>query len=944
MTGGMSGAADTIGGLALLRVAGMPCAAWAAGGHPELFDRVARHADDAARRAVRARALAERMGAELVPDGRLSAAGRGAVLALRRRLHAGEPPGADDCALLDSLAGSAGVTRPGARAGGVAGAGGRGARGAGEVPGAGPGRDAGGGAGPGGGPGGTGGGPGGGASWLGGGNGPGRGSAGPGAGSLAAEARALLAATRDAREEERRLEEAVVAEQARVAALAWETARNDEVLAAFLAETAPAVVADVGRRLAEGASWQGRQLRKRTAYLWRVLGRMAAKTTPRGWAGHVAVAPLGESGGAGGLLAGRAALGAVALGEVENVHLVRAGGAAADLSAAPPETLLAPAPLHFTAGDPADGSAVLRCWVVDPRAPGRLRQVVLRRTGVLGRVLALLAQGPVPLGELEGALLAAVPGRAAADPAVLRGFLGHLAGVGVLQVCAVPRQRYGAWAPPCGALPRPAGASGGAPGAWFVDVHRRADALVGARAADRVREGVRVAARVAALRDAAVGRPVAVAWRIGPEPRPVSEVLAELLDPAGAPSGDATRATPAPYAGWPAAGAARDGTGYAVLLAHLAAHADAERVDLDDALLDALGAPPAGEALPPWPYDCLLRPLPGGAGSPVAVLETASPAGVLDARFADALRALDGGYGAADAYRAFLAEVERRTGVRFVELLVPPLAERAANAVRRPVVASWWTGDPDPTPYYGPAAAEARYLPLDRITVRVRDGRLVAEADGRRLMPVHHATRTPAPPYDELMRLLLSAGPPAARRVVRLDGLEAALPGPARLPRLTVAGGALVVAPATWRLDHARLWHPRDTALAKVRALAALRRSAGLPRHVFLRAGAGAKPVPADLDSVTAVPLVERLCAQRAGGELYAAEMLPGPDGLALRDPLHGGAPVAAQVLLRLPHRARPEQLATQAAAVLLPGEAPTGVPGPAVPRGRRVPGAVNTS
>ncbi|MFD8554011.1 hypothetical protein ACFV08_20995, partial [Streptomyces fradiae] len=128
MTGGTSGAADTIGGLALLRVAGMPCAAWTAGGRPELFDRVARHADDGRLRAVRARALAGRMGAELVPDDRLSAAERGAVLALRRRLHAGEPPGADDCALLDALAGSAGVSGPGARDGGVAGAGGRGVR------------------------------------------------------------------------------------------------------------------------------------------------------------------------------------------------------------------------------------------------------------------------------------------------------------------------------------------------------------------------------------------------------------------------------------------------------------------------------------------------------------------------------------------------------------------------------------------------------------------------------------------------------------------------------------------------------------------------------------------------------------------------------------------------------------------------------------------------
>ncbi|MCP9963745.1 lantibiotic dehydratase family protein [Streptomyces somaliensis] len=244
------------------------------------------------------------------------------------------------------------------------------------------------------------------------------------------------------------------------------------------------------------------------------------------------------------------------------------------------------------------------------------------------------------------------------------------------------------------------------------------------------------------------GRDGAAAGRRGPR-RPARPRRGRLPPP---------RAARTP--GWAAPGAPGGEPGYAALLDHLAARAGEERVDLDDALLDALGAPPADEALPPWPFDCLLRPLAGGPGSPVAVLETASPAGMLDARFAEGMRALDGGYGAADAYRAFLADLERRTGVRFVELLVPPLAERAANAVRRPVVTSWWTGDPDPTPYHGPVGGEARYLPLDRITVRTRDGRLVAEADGRRIVPVHHATRGPVPPYDRLLRLLLAAGLP----------------------------------------------------------------------------------------------------------------------------------------------------------------------------------------
>ncbi|MCP9963413.1 lantibiotic dehydratase family protein [Streptomyces somaliensis] len=479
---------------------------------------------------------------------------------------------------------------------------------------------------------------------------------------------------------------------------------------------------------------------------------MAAKTTPRDWAGHVAVVPVGEADGSGALLAGRGVLGGAALGEVENVHLVRAGSGPVDLLDAPPSTLLAPAPLHFTQGGPAGGPPVLRCWVVEPHAPQRLRHVVLRRTGALGRILALFTDGPVALGDVEGALLAPVPGGRSADPAVLRGFLRHLVGTGVLQVCAAPRRRYGAWSPPGAPPPLPAADAG----AWFADVYRRADAVVGARAADRVREGCgwpRGSPRCARPRRPA-GR--SRTGRSGRSRGRSARSSPTCSPPTGTPPPPRAARTP----GWAAPGAPGGEPGYAALLDHLAARAGEERVDLDDALLDALGAPPADEALPPWPFDCLLRPLAGGPGSPVAVLETASPAGMLDARFAEGMRALDGGYGAADAYRAFLADLERRTGVRFVELLVPPLAERAANAVRRPVVTSWWTGDPDPTPYHGPVGGEARYLPLDRITVRTRDGRLVAEADGRRIVPVHHATRGPVPPYDRLLRLLLAAGLP----------------------------------------------------------------------------------------------------------------------------------------------------------------------------------------
>ncbi|WP_053656158.1 lantibiotic dehydratase [Streptomyces sp. MMG1121] len=475
--------------------------------------------------------------------------------------------------------------------------------------------------------------------------------------------------------------------------------------------------------------------------------------------------------------------------------------------------------------------------------------------------------------------------------------------------------------------------------AWFIDSYRTVSGVVPAAAVERVQRGLRIAARVVLLREADRS-PSPDARPLPPEsaalderPRPLGEILARNL-PDGACPPPPPRTTRR-YTGWHPAETA--GSGYARLLAHLAARTGAEQVDLDDGLLDALGAPPPRTALPPWPLDCLLRPQPGPG--PVAVLETASPAGILDARFADALHTLYGTYESPDAYRAFLAGVERLTGARFVELLVPPLAERAANAVRRPVITEWWTGDPDPAPYQGPAGAAARYLPLDRITLRRAGSQVIAEAEGRRVLPVHHATRSPLPPYDVLVRLLMAAAHPAASRVIRLDGPAGAIPGAERLPRVTV-GGELVVSPAVWRVPRARLWRPGDSDLTKARVLAALRHSAGLPRFAFVRAVPQAKPVPVDFEALTAPPLLERICAHQPGPELLVEEMLPAPGQLLLRDPLHQGAAVAAQLLVRLPYDHSAEELAALAAAALC---GTPDVPGAPAPNGRPVPGAATT-
>ncbi|WP_050514920.1 lantibiotic dehydratase [Streptomyces rimosus] len=889
---------------ALLRTAGIPAETWTRAGNPQLFDRVGEYDRARQQQADRARALAERLGTTVVPHPGLADTDRGAVLSLRRRLHGGAAPGEADCAYLESLA---------------------------AVPEA-----------------------------------------------LVHEVVAVHRIDVRLSRTRRELERAVADEAERVGALGWSLACAGPVMRAFLADAAPDLIPTVERRLAHGESWGGKRLRKSAAYLWRALGRAAVKTTPRGWVGQVAPVPLEARPRSGRtvadepppLLAPGTALGPMASETAENVHVARSRLSTVDLATADPATPLAPAPLHFR----TDGA--VRCWVTDPAVRDRLRQVELRRTRPLDAVLTLLAEGPRPLGEIEAALLGTTgggsgPGAGTGSGAgtayddtrrVLRGFLAHLHGLGVLQVCAAPLRRRSGWLPPVAVRERdrlpctePLG------DAEFVDSYRMAEgagsgaASVPVAAVDAVRDALRTAARLAALREAD-RRPDsqrAARMRQLPDelhdlderPRPLSSLLADHWPGTRPPPDDGKPTAPElrRYEGWHPARTAH--SGYARLLAHLATREDAQPVDLTDALLDTFDAPPGAAVLPPWPVDCLLRPLAGPG--PSAVLETVSPAGMLDARFADALHALHAGrngYGNAERHRAFLAAVEREADVRFVEVLVPPLAERAANAVRRPLVTSWWTGDPDPAPYYGtaPGPGTARYLPLDRITLRRDGARVIAEADGRRILPVHHGTRSALPPYDVLLRLLMAASHPATAYFVQLDGLAGAFPRAERLPRLTV-GGRLVVSPAVWRLPRTALWRADDTDLAKVRTLAALRRSAGLPRYAFLRYGAGAKPVPADLAALPTLRVIDRLLTQgsapEGGGELLIEEMLPAPDGLVLRDRAHRGgdrgregAYVAAQLLMRFPHDRVTGDLAASAAAALRGG---THLPGTLAPSGR---------
>lgn len=443
------------------------------------------------------------------------------------------------------------------------------------------------------------------------------------------------------------------------------------------------------------------------------------------------------------------------------------------------------------------------------------RVVEVRRTPLLDAIRNVLADGVHDLDELIR--------RLAPDAGdVLRGFLKHLVDLGVLQLSRPPRS---SWTVPLDG---------------FVDVYRSVEGPV---PVDFVARASSLALQALRLVDV-LPRPAdhPVLSLIGSAPRSVTDLVAEFMAGAPTESSERRRSPDLPE----------------VLTPHL---------------LDEMGLPPA--ELPEWPLDCLVRPM--AQGVELAVLEAIAPAGVVDARFASALTELGGEPPQVRSYREFLSRKASGEGAQLVEILVPPLDDRAANAVRRPSYCPLWTGDADHSSYL-PAAG--RYLPLDRITLRRVDNRIVAEdPSGAVLWPMYHATRTPIGPWGLVVALLTAAAPRGPS--ISFGNRMAAFPERDFLPRIEIAGG-LVLSGRHWRIPTPRNVHD----------LAAL----DLPRFVFARA-AGLRPRPVDLHSLAALRDLSRLSPD----EIVVEEMLPGPDHLPLRD--DRGEPVAGQLLLRLPHR-----------------------------------------
>ncbi|MFD7165264.1 lantibiotic dehydratase [Streptomyces violascens] len=671
------------------------------------------------------------------------------------------------------------------------------------------------------------------------------------------------------------------AEKHRLAPAGYEALRCSPVgRRALLDGTLPAGT-EVAQRLAAGEAWTDRQLRKRADYLWRMIARGSAKVTPRGWLGHVALVSVCE-------------------GPVDPARpLALTGEVSTDWTASiPPDRRAAVGPGELDDGTLVSFAALLRVreghlevLALDPGEGIVLTPVRIRRTPLIDELYGALRGGALTLRALEAAV---APEAGDAQRLVLRQFLVRLGEMGVLQLRTPPVQRSRSWQ---GALPQPRGerVDGG-----YLDVYRRTSGVLSAADLAVLRAAIGQALRLQELMtdDAATPPRGAPPFLTGRD-QPVLDILRAQL---------AARREPVEAgehrAQWPTGHS--PGSGYAQLLDWLDTRIDGlpagHAIDIGARLLDRLGAP---AARPDWPMDCIVRPLPGRHWA----LDITTPAAVLDARFIGALERLHGPLPHVEAYRGFLRRLDEESGIPSVELLFPALSRFSANAVRRPLYAAAWTGDPDLLAYCDGNTGKPRFVPLDELTARWSAGQIVISDRSGPVRPLYHSVRNAPPPWDTVASLLLRGSPQASAWRRRLRHSLTALPGRDYVPRITVAG-ALVLSAAQWRLPAHLLPSPGDSELTQLRQLTRLRDRFGLPRWVFLSPGPGiSSPLPCDLESLQALRVLERTAAIAAASNLTPVieEMVPSPSELTVSDLADPAcAPVATELMVRLPAGAPP--------------------------------------
>jgi hypothetical protein len=636
--------------------------------------------------------------------------------------------------------------------------------------------------------------------------------------------------------------------------------------------------------------------RHRNEHEWRCITRAATGCTPRGWLSHVALLTVEAVDWPSPLVVTEQL---IAL-WTENIRAVTTPAHLPDDWPAP-ESRLALNPLRWN----VNGSFV--CIVADESREHT--QLVVKHTALLEAICTASADAVLTFEELSQSL-----GCVSGDEWItLRGFVRHLALLGILQPSAPPEIRLERRASPGYTSNRSARLERDHSG--WVDVYRYAEGGISAKFASDVQRGVSQVLRILSLVSDSTPTLLALALSGTERSWTSIEILRADLDAAEMPKSNREDQKDLDEEV-----SQESSSGFDRLVSTIAQQAtQCRELIIDSALLDGCGA---SNAQFTWPIDCLAR-VPARGAHFTAVLDQLWPSGMLDARFVDTLVDLHGAVPHVEAYRQFLQRLEDLTGILFVELLLPPLRDGAANAVRRPVYTSAWTGDPRAAAYLRAETHPGRYIPLNAIRIRRLAGRLRADVDGRPIWAVYHATRSFSPPWDRLARVLLATAPLELpwdfKRVVRALTL---MPQRTVVPRISVSGG-IVLSPAQWRVSPNELWDRGANTVAKIRALVRLRNRYSLPRWVYLDRAENQPPIACDLESVYAIRTIER-CATD-GSLLNVTEMLPAPNQFHVMDRAHSRADcLANQFHLRFPCDESATAMAARVAPAILSALGPS--------------------
>ncbi|MCH7737691.1 MAG: lantibiotic dehydratase [Chloroflexi bacterium] len=715
---------------------------------------------------------------------------------------------------------------------------------------------------------------------------------------------------------EKQAELAVEAEKNRLIQEPWKLVQSSPLLDAMLSHRSPEVYTILKRRVMSGS----KGVAKQALYVWEMIDRAVTKNTPRDWHGHVALCfPQSENVNSQSWKTQLTATADFATEWVENFHEQRRRLAISPLDEAAGDTQIMLTPLRSETDD------LLNCWVVDPEDRDHLTEVQLKRSEFLIAICAPLGGALATLDELQ---VSVVPEGDEGERQVLRKFLEHLTRMGVTEISKPLKSQVNLWQPIRSIIEsnvqRPPGdlSKDQSPGDQisdlvngFLDVYRKVQGGFVPPILE-LQHDVEQMTRVlevinADQRQGLDGNNRGGQVDVGEQPQSVLDLMRRGLE-----VGEGERGHRRPPRHWPTAN--NSDSVYGNLLKWIDHGSElGEPLHLTKDVLDELGTPLATIN---WPIDCVLRLASAEAGFP-AVFDEVFPAGSLDARMVSMLSRLYRTIPHVEAYRRFLRQIEIESGVTFVELLIPPLSVGAANAVRRPMYTSAWTGDTDIEAYIGrrrgvPGDKPLRYIPLDSITLRRVGNRVVAEVDGQPICPMYHATRLPLPPWDKLANMLLSTTPlPMAWSPRRLDILLEAFPSKRWMPRVTVSNG-LILSPAQWRVDTSTLIIEGVSTLADARSLERARRRLGLPRWVFVHDYASLRAYACDLESIRSLPILDYV-SKAGDGEFLVSEMVPSPDFFPMADVVHDADDrLGSSLMLRLPANESPDELAARVAPV----------------------------